>query len=154
MYHVVMGDRNVIDTWGLLLRYHRTTTAAMDEHLRVTFGRSLDDYDILHQLSIHDGPMRMGELAEQLLVANSSCNRIVGRLVGDDLIKRTQGEIDGRVVHAALTPKGNRLRRRMAAVHARDIEARFASLLTPTQISELDSILEKLLVAVNGDRHD
>ncbi len=145
MYDVVMADRNVIDTWGHLLRYHRTTTAAMDQHLRATFGRSLDDYDVLHQLSIHNGPMCMGELAEHLLVANSSCNRIVGRLENDELIERSHSESDGRVVLAKLTPKGKKLRRRMAAVHARDIEARFASLLTPTQTSELDAILHRLL---------
>ncbi|MDA9913057.1 MarR family transcriptional regulator [Candidatus Nanopelagicales bacterium] len=146
-----MADPIFIDTWRHLLRYHRTTMAVMDQHLRATFGRSLDDYDVLHQLSVHDGPMRMGELAEQLLVANSSCNRIVGRLEKDELIERSHGDSDGRVVFANLAPKGKKLRRRMAAVHTRDIEALFGSRLTTTQSSELGAILQRLLTTDTGN---
>jgi DNA-binding MarR family transcriptional regulator len=117
----------------------------MDEHLQATFGGSLDDYDVLHQISVHDGPIRMGDLAENLLVANSSCNRIVGRLVDDGLVERSHGDPDGRVVLVNLTRAGNTLRRRMAVVHTRDIEARFGALLTPTEAADIDAILKRLL---------
>ena len=66
-----MADPSIVDTWERLVRYHRTTTTAMDRHLQATFGHSLDDYDVLHQISVHRGPSRMGDLAENLLVANS-----------------------------------------------------------------------------------
>lgn len=65
----------------------------MDQHLRATFGQSLDDYDVLHQISVHGGPIRMGDLAENLLVANSSCNRIVGRLVDGGFAERRHGNL-------------------------------------------------------------
>ena len=98
-----MPDRSIVDTWERLVRYHRTTTTAMDQHLQATFGHSLDDYDVLHQISVHGGPIRMGDLAENLLVANSSCNRIVGRLVDGGFVERSHGESDGRVVLVDLT---------------------------------------------------
>ena len=140
-----MPDRNFVDTWEHLVRYHRTTTDAMDQHLRSTFGHSLDDYDVLHQISVHDGPIRMGDLAENLLVANSSCNRIVGRLVESGLVERHHGDSDRRVVLVDLTASGNALRRRMATLHTRDIEARFGSLITPSEADALDTILRRLL---------
>ena len=118
----------------------------MDQHLQATFGHSLDDYDVLHQISVHGGPIRMGDLAENLLVANSSCNRIVGRLVDGGFVERNHGESDGRVVLVDLTRAGNTLRRRMAAVHTRDIEARFGALISPTEATAIDAILRRLLV--------
>lgn len=140
-----MSDRSTIDTWELLVRYHRTTTTAMDQHLQATFSHSLDDYDVLHQISVHGGPIRMGDLAENLLVANSSCNRVVGRLVDSGFIERSHGESDGRVVLVDLTRAGRSLRRRMAAVHTRDIEARFGAPLTPTEVGDIDTLLRRLL---------
>ncbi len=135
----------MVETWERLVRYHRVTTTAMDQHLRDRFGRSLDDYDVLHQISAHGGPIRMGDLATDLLVANSSCSRIVGRLVEDGLVERHHGESDGRVVLVDLTQAGRSARRRMGAVHARDIETRFGALLTPGELAEVDVILRRLL---------
>ena len=140
-----MTDPSIVDTWGRLVRYHRATTTAMDQHLQATFGHSLDDYDVLQQISVHDGPIRMGDLADNLLVANSSCHRIVGRLVAGGFVERSHGKSDGRVVLVDLTRKGTNLRRRMAVVHVRDIEARFGAPLTERQAADMDAILRQLL---------
>lgn len=140
-----MSDPSIVDTWERLVRYHRTTIRAMDRHLRAAFGRSLDDYDVLHQISVNGGPIRMGELAENLLVANSSCNRIVARLVELGLVERSHAESDGRVVLVDLTRAGNTLRRRMAVQHTRDIEARFGALITPAELADIDAVLRRLL---------
>lgn len=140
-----MSERTHVDTWERLVRYHRATTDAMDRHLRSEFGHTLDDYDVLHQIGFHDGPIRMGDLAERLLVANSSCNRIVSRLVDAGFIERRHGDGDGRVVLVDLTRSGNSLKRRMAVVHTRDIQARFGSLINPTEAADIDAILRRLL---------
>ncbi len=150
-----MSDSSIIETWEHLVRYHRVTTTAMDQHLRTSFGHSLDEYDVLHQISVHRGPIRMGDLAENLLVANSSCTRLVGRLVDGGFIERSLGEADGRVVLVELTRAGTALRRRMAAVHVRDIETRFGAPLTTAQAADLDAVLRRLLphdsVSMEGD---
>lgn len=146
-----MARPNVIDTWEQLIRFHRAATTAMDEHLRARTGLSLDDYDVLHQINAHDGPIRMGELAERLLVANSSCNRVVGRLVDGGLVERRGDEGDGRVRLVDLTPTGKRVWRRMAAVHSRDIEALFGAPLTATQVGAVDAALQQLLGSMPAD---
>lgn len=117
----------------------------MDRHLREACGHTLDDYDVLHQINAHGEPIRMGDLAERLLVANSSCNRIVGRLVAAGFVERIHGETDGRVVRVRLTTAGARLRRRMAAVHTRDIERSFGARLTAVELEQTDQILRRLL---------
>ena len=146
-----MADHSIVDTWELLVRYHRTTIAAMDQHLRSTFGHSLDDYDVLHQISVHGAPIRMGDLAENLLVANSSCNRIVARLVERGLVERSHADSDGRVVLVDLTRAGNTLRRRMAVQHTRDIEARFGALITSAELADIDAVLRRLLAEPPAD---
>ena len=117
-----MPRAEIVQTWERLVRFHRASTQEMDQRLRDEFDRSLDDYDVLHHVRSSDGPIRMGDLAKELLVANSSCTRIVGRLVDDGLLQRQQRGTDRREVHVELTPAGRRLWRRMATVHTRDIE--------------------------------
>lgn len=143
-YQYGVAMPSITDTWERLVRFHRTTTKAMDQHLRITFGHSLDDYDVLHQISVHDGPVRMGDLAEHLLVANSSCHRIVGRLVDQGLVERRRGAGDRRVIAVQLTARGQRLRRRMALAHARDIDALFGSRLGGEDHRRLDDLLRLL----------
>lgn len=117
----------------------------MDAHLRAECGRSLDDYDVLHQVRSHDGPIRMGDLARRLLMANSSCNRIVGRLVDDGLLSRRRGTDDHREVLLELTSAGRRQWRRMAAIHTRDIERSIGTRLTEQQQGELDDLVRRLI---------
>lgn len=139
------GERAGIATWERLVRYQRKAMRAMDDHLRSTFGHPLEDYDVLHQTAVHDGPIRMGELADRLLVANSSCTRIVGRLVAAGLVERRRGRHDRREVLVLLTPAGRRLHRRMAAVHTRDIEHHFSSRLSAAALDRLDRTVGELL---------
>jgi hypothetical protein len=43
--------------WGLFLRAHTRVVREMDASMQRATGLSLRDYDVLHQLSRHDGPM-------------------------------------------------------------------------------------------------
>ncbi len=147
MYGRGMPAPRVIDSWERLVRYHRVATKAMDKHLRATCGHSLDDYDVMHQVHGHGEPIRMGDLAERLRVANSSCNRVVGRLVTAGYLVRSSGQVDRREVLVDLTATGRRLRRRMAVVHTRDIEQLFGAPLTQSSHRQLDDILKTLLAS-------
>lgn len=138
-------DRHALASWEHLVRFHRLALSEMDASLRARFGHTLDDYDALHQIAQNGAPITMGALAARLLVANSSCNRIVGRLVDAGHVKRTAGPIDRREVLVDLTARGRRLRRRMAAVHTRDIERLYARHLSAEENERLDIVFGRLL---------
>ncbi len=140
-----MTELSSVDTWERLVRFHRAATKAMDENLRTRYGHSLEDYDVLHQINAHGAPIRMGELADRLLVANSSCNRIVGRLQAAGLIVRQPGDVDRREVLVGLTADGKHLWRRMAAAHTRDIGRLVGEPLSPVEHSELNNALDRLV---------
>lgn len=137
---------SAVSTWERLVRFHRIATMEMDDNLRTRFGHSLDDYDVLHQMHTHGKPIRMGDLSARLLVANSSCNRIVGRLVDGGFISRLHDENDRRIVLVQLTPEGRRLRRRMAATHTRDIEGLVGVRLTQAQLTDVGEAIDALLI--------
>ena len=97
----------------------------MDRTLRDAFGYSLEQYDVLHHLAGAAEPVRMETLADQLLVANSSCTYIVKGLAVNGLVKRHEMPGDRRAVGVALTPTGRATYRKVARVHAADIERLF-----------------------------
>ncbi len=132
--------------WERMARFHRTVVQEMDRSLRHRFNRSLDDYDVLHQVVVSGDPLRMGELAGRLLLANSSCNRIVGRLVEAGILERFRGEVDRREVLVGATADGRRLHRRMATVHTRDIQRLFAAPLSAAGRRGLEVAFDELSV--------
>jgi DNA-binding MarR family transcriptional regulator len=145
-----MASPSAVSTWERLVQFHHITTTAMDDSLRDGCGHSLDEYDVLHQMHSHGEPIRMGALAERLLIANSSCNRIVGRLVEAGFIARVHGENDRRNVLVQLTVEGRRLRRRMAVAHTRDIDRLVGMRLSTSALADLDAALDTLLSEVAG----
>lgn len=116
----------------------------MDASLVERFDRTLEEYDVMHQISRHGAPIRMGDLAASLLVANSSCHRIVGRLVDAGLLERHKGERDRREVKVTLTDEGRRLHRAMATRHTRDIDAVFGHHLDSEELDVLTALLDRL----------
>ena len=123
----------------------------MDDSLRRAFGRSLDEYDVIHQLRVAGQPLRMGELASRLLVANSSCHRIVSRLVDAGLVNRSHGRHDRRQVHVELTTQGRRLHRAMTAHHGRDIRLLFTDKLQADERGVIESALRRLVDEAPAD---
>ena len=58
--------------------------------------------------ALEDRPLRMGELAEHLGLAESSVTRLMDRLEGTGMVRRASPPGDRRSVHGTLTPKGRR----------------------------------------------
>ncbi|MEO1063952.1 MAG: MarR family transcriptional regulator [Actinomycetota bacterium] len=131
-------------SWERLLRFHRRTIARLDEQLRARADLGLDDYDVLHQLSLADDRrLRMGELAERMLIAPSSCSRIVDRLVRRGLVHRDRDPDDRRVVWASLSDEGRRRHRRAATTHVRGIGHLVTGPLDEGQLATLDAVLDR-----------
>jgi DNA-binding MarR family transcriptional regulator len=116
-----------LDVWETWLRAHRAVTRVLDRELRDSVGMALDDYDVLVQLTqAPDGRLRMSALADALLLARSSCTRVVTRLEERGWVARVPDELDGRVVWAELRPAGRAIQRRAAVVHLRGVQQHFA----------------------------
>ncbi len=109
-------------------------------------GLALADYDVLAQLAIGDGELRMTELANRALISRSGVTRRVDRLIDKGLVRRSEADGDGRAVVVALTAAGLARLAEIAPAHARGIAEYFVSRLDDQELADLESALDKVTV--------
>src|SRR3989440_4769874 len=111
--------RRGLQAWDALLRAHATLLRELETDLESKTGLALADFDVLAQLAIAGGSLRMTELADRALISRSGMTRRVTRLVHERLVRRDHADADGRGVVVRLTKAG--LERLIAAapVHMR-----------------------------------
>jgi len=136
---------DTLTAWRSLLVVQRHLVEVLDAELRAESGVPLEHYDVLYQLSLAEGHrLRMSELAGRLLIARSTCTRLVDRLVQRQLVERRHDPADRRLVWVALTSQGYSVQRRAAQVHLDGIEAHFGTKLTPEELACLAQVLNEL----------
>lgn len=133
--------------WSALLVAHRRLTATLDADLRARADMTLDEYDVLHQLSRSDEPMRMSALAGQVLISRPTTTRVVDRLVARGFVERLRDEGDRRVVRVGLTAAGRSALRSAARVHVDGIARRFEAPLSADRLAALGAALEDVIAA-------
>ena len=66
--------------WRGMLDTHSRLIARLDAELERDHGLPLSSYEVLMYLADAEGELRMGELAERLLLSRSGITRLVDRL--------------------------------------------------------------------------
>ncbi len=92
--------------WLRLLRATRAIESELRERLRVRFGITLPQFDVMAALYRREDGMTMTELSRMLLVSNGNVTGIIDRLVNDRLVARQPSADDRRAFLVRLTPKG------------------------------------------------
>ncbi len=93
--------------WRAFLLAHARVSRRLDEELRAEHDVSFAEYDAL--LTIANAPgrrIRMGQLAEEVLLSKSGVTRLIDRLVSDGLVERSACLADARGAEAVLTDRG------------------------------------------------
>jgi DNA-binding MarR family transcriptional regulator len=142
-------DRRRLRTWLRLLRVTRRTENHLREFLRLNFDTTLPRFDVAAALYRSDGPMKMSDLSQRLLVSNGNATAVVERLEKDGIARRIPSEIDRRVVLVELTGDGRAWFEEVARAHEAEIDRLFARL----GHAELDTIRD-LLHRVEGENDD
>ena len=84
-----------LSAWRGLLRAHRELVAHLDEELQRSHDLPLSSYEVLLCLARSEhGRLRMGDLAERLLLSRSGLTRLVDRLERRGLVYRERCEED------------------------------------------------------------
>lgn len=92
--------------WLRLLRATRAMESDLRERLRVQFGITLPQFDVMAALYRNADGITMTELSRMLLVSNGNVTGIIDRLVTDKLVTRRPAASDRRSFLVHLTPKG------------------------------------------------
>src|SRR6266566_4726989 len=139
----VPGGRG-LRAWDALLRAHATLLRQLETDLESKIGLALADFDVLAQLAIGGGSLRMSELADRALISRSGMTRRVSRLVHEGLVRRAQADADGRGVVIQLTNSGLDRLTVAAPVHMRGVSDLFLTKLNDKELGVLESALAKV----------
>jgi DNA-binding MarR family transcriptional regulator len=133
-----------LGAWQALLRAQATLIRQLDKDLEQETGLALADFDVLAQLALAGGELRMTELADRALISRSGMTRRVARLVDDSLVRRANAMADARGVVVALTQAGVERLAETAPVHARGIRKLFVDKLNDQELAAIEQGLEKV----------
>src|SRR6184192_3433147 len=132
--------------WRSLLRAHATLMRQLETQLEEQTGLALADYDVLVQLALAGGELRMTELAGRALISRSGMTRRVARLVDEGLVRRANADADARGVVVALTDAGVARLTETAPVHLRGVSELFLTQLDDQELAVLKNALDKVTV--------
>jgi DNA-binding MarR family transcriptional regulator len=118
----------------------------LETDLEQKTGLALADFDVLAQLALAGGELRMAELASRALISRSGMTRRVARLVDDGLVRRANASADARGVVVLLTDAGVARLTETAPVHARGVSELFVAPLDDQELAALRAALDKVTV--------
>lgn len=135
------GQDGALKLWVVLARAHAAIAggAAADVSRH---GLTITEFGILEALH-HKGPMLLGELQRKLLCSSGGITYLVDRLEDQGLVERRSCPSDRRARYVALTPKGQKLIRRIFPEHAQRL-SRVLGGLTPSEQRRATDLLRKL----------
>jgi DNA-binding MarR family transcriptional regulator len=141
---VTLAERSLAnDAWEALLSAHAVLMkqfAAEDVWADV----SMREYDVLYTLSKCSGPVRISELNRHVLLSQPALSRMVDRLADRGFLERQTDPADGRGVRLSLTDAGRAMQRQVGRQHARSVARALTAALDPGELSELETICQKL----------
>ncbi len=141
-----LPGRRGLEAWRSLLRAHATLMRQLDTDLEKETGLALADFDVLAQLALAGGELRMTDLAARALISRSGMTRRVARLVDEGLVRRADTDADGRGVVVVLTDPGVARLTQAAPLHLRGVSDLFVSRLDQKELALLKSVLDKVTV--------
>lgn len=133
------------DAWGALTRTHAAIVQRLQEVLSAADFPPLPWYEVL--ATVAEAPeqrMKMGDLAEALVITRGGLTKLVDRLVKAGLLERTFCETDRRVSYATLTSPGRDLLAEMRPVVIAELEVAFSANLSVSQAKELRVTLDSV----------
>ena len=140
-----LSDRELA-AWRGMLAAHSRVIAALDEELEREHGLPLGSYEVLLYLAeAPDRALRMGELADRLLLSRSGLTRLVDRLAAQGLVERTSCPADRRGTYARLTDAGLARFREARPTHLRGVREHFLDRLDEPDLDRLGAAWRRIL---------
>ena len=136
--------RAPIKAWTGLLYGHKALTRELSARLLADHGLTLNDFDVLAQLSrAPEGRLRRVDLVERLLLTPSGITRLLGGLECAGYVEKATCDTDARVTYAVLTDLGYEKLREASKTHVADIETALAR-FDDGELETLASLLARL----------
>lgn len=136
------------EAWIALVQTHAALTGRVQEALAAADFPPLPWYEVLSKLAEEpEQRMKMGDLAEALVITRGGLTKLVDRLVKAGLLERTFCETDRRVSYATLLPAGRDLHEEMRPLVVAELRATFSANLTVEEADAMRESLERVRAA-------
>jgi DNA-binding MarR family transcriptional regulator len=139
-----LPDRRGLAAWRSLLNAHASLMRELATDLAMKTRLPLGDFDVLAQLALAGGDLRMTELAAKAFSSRSAMTRRVDRLVEEGLVRRTSTDADGRGVVIAVTETGMARLAEAMPVHLEGVSKLFLERLDDRELAVLEHALDKV----------
>lgn len=143
--HESCGGTPHREAWLALARAHAAITGRMQEALTAAGLPPLPWFEVLATVSeAPEQRLKMGDLAEALVITRGGLTKLVDRLIKAGLLERTFCETDRRVSYATLLPAGAELLEEMRPVVSAELDVAFDGNLSDGEAQDLRETLERL----------
>ena len=127
------------------MQVHADLVPLLDRRLQQATGLPLAWYDVLLELNAApDRRLRMGELAELVVLSRSRVSRLVDELAHAGLVERIDNPDDRRSAYARLTSAGRARLRTAAPVYLEGINDSFTRHLDVAEIEVISAALWRI----------
>jgi DNA-binding MarR family transcriptional regulator len=142
-----LPDESRVRAWQGVMRIHDAVSGALETTLLETIALPLPWYQVLVELRLAGGSLRMHQLAELATLSRSGTTRFVDRMEEAGLVERKVCPLDRRGLEVVLTEKGSEVQRRAAPLVLRGVQEHFGRHLTDEQARLLAEALEGVVQA-------
>ena len=133
------------EAWIAISQTHAAVTGRLQEALTAAELPPLPWFEVLATLDrAPEQRLKMGELAEALVITRGGLTKLVDRLIKAGLLERTFCETDRRVSYATLLPAGVELLGEMRPLVRAELASAFSASLSVEQADELRAMLEQV----------
>ncbi len=133
------------EAWIALTQTHAAVSGRLQEALTAAELPPLPWFEVLATLDrAPEQRLKMGELAEALVITRGGLTKLVDRLIKAGLLERTFCETDRRVSYATLLPAGIELLEEMRPIVRGELAVAFSANLTTAQAEELREMLDRV----------
>ncbi len=140
------------EAWLALCRAHAGVTGRLQDALTEAGMPPLAWFEVLNMVAATDEQrMKMGELAEALVISRGGLTKLVDRLVKAGLMERAYCADDRRVSYAVMTASGREMFVEMEPVVVGELRAAFTTSLSARQAAVLRDSLLKVTTATCGE---
>ena len=134
--------------WRSFLQTHSTVVKHLEQRMQEKHGLPLAWWDVLIQLADGpDGRMRMGELAESVLLTRSGITRLLDRMIKAGLVSREPCPGDRRGYYAVITQAGKDTIEKVGPDHSDNAWEVFLGHITEEEAAQIGQVFERVLAA-------
>jgi DNA-binding MarR family transcriptional regulator len=133
------------EAWIAIAQTHAAVTGRLQDALTAAELPPLPWFEVLATLDrAPEQRLKMGDLAEALVITRGGLTKLVDRLIKAGLLERTFCETDRRVSYATLLPAGVELLAEMRPVVRGELAVAFTANLSVAEAEELRGTMDRI----------